>query len=88
MKRNESWKGAAMPKPSAAQSLYRHLPSAIPEPSTQRRNSLGNALWPSLSREQKAKEADQALWNRILERQRQSFRQGLHEANANLDKRR
>ena len=75
------------PKPSAAQALWGHLPSALPEPSTQRRNSLGDAMWPQLSREAKAKEADQRLWEAILERQRQSFRQGMREANANLDKR-
>jgi hypothetical protein len=44
-------------------------------------------MWPQLSREAKAKEADQRLWEAILERQRQSFRQGMREANANLDKR-
>jgi hypothetical protein len=78
----------AQREPSAAQALYKHLPSAVPEPSTQRRNSLGDALWPSLSREAKQRQSDQALWDAIRERQRQTLRQGLREANANLGKRR
>jgi hypothetical protein len=51
----------AQPK-SAAQSLYPHLPSAEREPITQRPKSIADAIWPSLSREQKAKEAWQAEW--------------------------
>jgi hypothetical protein len=40
----------AQPKPSAAQALYGHLPSAVPALSTQRQpKSLANALWPTLA---------------------------------------
>jgi hypothetical protein len=76
-----------MPK-SAAQSLYPHLPSAAREPIKQRERSLGDAMWPQLSREQKAKEADRALWDRINDHNKQVLRRGLREAVANLRERR
>jgi hypothetical protein len=60
--------------PSAAHQIYPHLPSGERPEVKQREPSLGDALWPQLLRAAKAREADQALWNRILERQRQSFR--------------
>jgi hypothetical protein len=65
--------------PSAAQSLYPHLPSAAREPVKQRTPSLADALFPSLSREAKAKERDQALWDRICERNRANLLRGLRE---------
>jgi hypothetical protein len=68
--------------PSAAQALYPHLPSGERPEVEQRQQSLGDAMWPQLSRAAKAKDADQALWRAILERQRESFRQGMREANA------
>jgi hypothetical protein len=62
----------AQPK-SAAQSLYPHLPSGEREPSTQREQSLASAMWPSLRKEAKAKEADQALWDACCKRSRDNF---------------
>jgi hypothetical protein len=73
--------------PSAAQALYGHLPSAARPEVKQRERSLGDAMWPQLSREAKAKEADQALWARINEHNRQVLRRGLREAVANLRER-
>jgi hypothetical protein len=70
----------AQPK-SAAQSLYPHLPSAAREPIKQRERSLGDALWPQLSREAKAKERDQALWDEICKRNRDILLRNLREAN-------
>jgi hypothetical protein len=76
----------AQPK-SAAQSLYPDLPSAAREPIKQKERTLGDAMWPSLSREQKAKEADRALWARINDHNRQVLRRGLREAVANIERR-
>jgi hypothetical protein len=76
-----------MPPRSAAQSLYPHLPSAEREPVKQREHSLGDALWPQLSREQKAREADQARWARINEQNRQTLLRNLREAVANIERR-
>jgi hypothetical protein len=47
----------AQREPSAAQALYGHLPSAAREPVKQRQPTLGDALWPQLSREAKQREA-------------------------------
>jgi hypothetical protein len=59
---------------SAAQSLYPHLRSANPAEPTQRRAAnLADAMWPSLSREQKAKDADQRLWEECCKRARDNF---------------
>ena len=66
---------------SAAQSLYPHLPSSAREPIKQRTPNIGDAMWPSLSREAKAKEADQALWDAICKRSRDSLLRGLREIN-------
>jgi hypothetical protein len=44
-----------MPNP-----LYPHLPSAIREPVKQRTPNIASAMFPSLSREAKAKEASQS----------------------------
>ena len=68
-----------MREPSAAQALYGHLPSAVRPEVKQRERSLGDAMWPQLSREQKAKERDKALWDRICERNRQVLRRNLRE---------
>jgi hypothetical protein len=73
----------AQPK-SAAQSVYPHLQSGERSEVKQRTNSLADALYPSLSKEAKQREADQALWARINEHNRQVLRRGLREANANL----
>jgi hypothetical protein len=64
---------------SAAQSLYPHLPSAEREPVKQSGRSVADALWPSLSREAKAKEADERLWEAICKRQRDNFLRGWRE---------
>jgi hypothetical protein len=62
---------------SAAQALYPNLPIGTPSEVQQRQpNSIASAMWPSLSREAKRAEANQALWKAIHERQRNSFRQG------------
>jgi hypothetical protein len=74
-------------RPSAAQALYGHLPSAARAERPERKGSVGDAMWPQLSREAKARERDQALWDAINRRQRESFVRGLREANASLDKR-
>ena len=68
--------------PSAASQIWRDLPSADRAPVAQRRDpSLADALFPSLSREAKQREADQALWARINERNRQTLLRNLREAN-------
>jgi hypothetical protein len=55
---------------SAAQSLYPHLPTAAREPVKQSTPTLAESMWPSLSREAKAKEASQA-WEREWVRKEQ-----------------
>jgi hypothetical protein len=68
-----------MPKTAASQ-IWPHLPQGTPEPVQRgRERSLGDALWPQLSQEQKAKDADLRLWESILERQRQSFKARMRE---------
>jgi hypothetical protein len=46
--------------PSAAQSLYPNLPSGGRPEVKQRQPNIADAMWPSLSREAKAKEASQS----------------------------
>ena len=58
---------------SAAKSMYPHLASGERAPSTQRERSLADAMFPSLSKEAKQREADQRLWDRINERARDRF---------------
>jgi hypothetical protein len=70
---------------TAAGQIWPHLPQSTPsEVERRRKPSLGDALWPQLSREQKAKEADQALWQRLHEHNRQTLLRNLREANASL----
>jgi hypothetical protein len=71
---------------SAAQSLYPHLPSAVRPEVKQRQPNIADALFPAWSREQKARDADQALWDRICDHNRQVLRQGLREARANIER--
>jgi hypothetical protein len=67
--------------PTAAQALYGHLPSAGPEPPQRREpNSIADALYPALSREAKAQDADR-------ERRKQSTLRHLRELNAAIDRR-
>ena len=65
---------------SAAKSMYPHLASGERAPSTQRERSLADAMFPSLSKEAKQREAEKALWARINERNRQATVRGLREA--------
>jgi len=61
-----------MPR-SAAQSLYRHLPSAEREPVQQRTPNVADAMWPQLSREVKAHDAQ-------YQRDKESLIRNLREA--------
>ena len=70
--------------PSAAQSLYPHLPSAVREPVQQRTPNTADAMWPSLSRSAKAQEAHQRRWDEWRERDRQSLLRNLRETTAAL----
>jgi hypothetical protein len=65
---------------SPAQALYPNLPSAAREPVQQRTPNLGDAMWPSLSREAKATEA-----RRSSDRER--LLRNLRELNARIDAR-
>jgi len=60
----------AQREPTAAQALFGHLPSAVPEPVKQRQPNIADAMFPSLSREAKRKEAAQA-WEREWARKEQ-----------------
>jgi hypothetical protein len=70
----------AQREPTAAQALYGHLRSGERAERTQRAGTVGDALWPSLSRAAKAAEADQRLWADIVRRQRDNFVRGWREA--------
>jgi hypothetical protein len=67
----------AQREPTAAQALYGHLPSCVPEPVKQRTQSLATAMYPRPSK-------DELVWQAICERNRQVLRRGLREAVANL----
>ena len=67
------------PPPSAAASLYPNLPSAARAERPERKGSVADAMWHNLSREQKAKEADQRLWNKIVKRHRDIWLKNLRE---------
>jgi hypothetical protein len=77
-----------MPQSSAASQVYPHLPSAAREPIKQRERSLADALYPSLSKEAKQREADQALLDACCKRGRDNFLREWRETNANLRERR
>jgi hypothetical protein len=66
-------------EPSAAQALYGHLPSAARPEVKQRTPNTADALFPAWSREAKAKERDQRLWDEICKRQRDNFLRGWRE---------
>jgi hypothetical protein len=75
-----------MPNP-----LYPNLPSAIPNEVKQRQPSLADALFPSLSRAAKAKEASQA-WVREWARKEQKasnarMAERLRQINERLERR-
>jgi hypothetical protein len=64
-------------KPSAAQALYGHLPSAVrPEVEGRRKPNTADALFPAWSREAKQRGRDQQLWDEICKRQRDNFLRG------------
>jgi len=66
--------------PSAAAALYPHLPSGTPnEVEHRRKPNVADALFPALSREAKAKEADQRLWDEICKRNRDILHRNLRE---------
>ena len=70
-----------MPNP-----LYPNLPSGIPNGVEGRRaRNAAEGMWPSLSREQKAKEADQRLWDEISERNRQTLGRNLRETRLQIE---
>jgi hypothetical protein len=71
-----------MPKTAASQ-IWPHLAQGTPDERVGRRAAnMADAMWPALSREAKAKDADQRLWAEILKRQRESFRQGWRVSDA------
>jgi hypothetical protein len=72
----------AQPKPTAAQALYSHLPSAAREPVKQAEPRLADALFPSLSRAAKQRDAEQERWDAWRKRERDSLLRHLREANA------
>jgi len=74
--------------PTAAGQIWPHLPHDDERVAKQSKRSVADAMWPQLSREVKAREADQALWQRLDERNRQTLLRNLREANANIDRRR
>ena len=51
-----------MAERSAAQALYGHLPSGERAGQPERKGSVGDAMWPALSRDATAREAAQAKW--------------------------
>ena len=65
----------AQREPTAAQSLYPNLPSGARPERQQRTPNIADAMWPSLSRAAKAREADQALWDAIRTRSRDRMRE-------------
>jgi len=69
---------------SAAGQIWPHLPTGTPEPVKQRQNSLGDAMWPSLSREQKAKEALTAKWQAEQKARSKRMAEHLREINERL----
>jgi hypothetical protein len=64
----------------AAQTIWGNLPSGVRPEVKQRQPNTADALFPAWSSEQKARDADQRLWDRICERNREVLRQGLREA--------
>jgi hypothetical protein len=64
---------------SAAQTIWGNLPSGVRPEVKQSERSLGDALWPQLSRAAKRADADQRLWDEILRRQRDNFLRGWRE---------
>ena len=77
-----------MPKPrSAAQSLYPHLPSGERPEQPERKGTLGDALWPQLSREQKDRDAWQAKLEAEQKERNRKMVEHLRAMNARIDAR-
>jgi hypothetical protein len=72
-----------MPTTAAGQ-IWPHLPHDDERLAKPSKSTVADAMWPSLSREAKAREADQRLWDAICERNRQSLLRNLRELNARL----
>jgi len=70
--------------PTAASQIWPHLAHDDERVAKPSKCSVADALWPAWSREQKAQEHDQRLWDEICKRNREVLRQGLREAVANL----
>jgi hypothetical protein len=74
-----------MAQRNAAGQIWPHLAQGTREPIKQRQPSLADAMWPQLSREQKARERDQALWTEICERNRQVLLRNLRETRLQME---
>jgi hypothetical protein len=74
-------------EPSAAAALYPHLPTSERPERTQRTPNISDAMWPKLSREAKAQEADQRRWDELCKRNRDHLLRGLKELNRKFDAR-
>jgi hypothetical protein len=70
--------------PTAASQIWPHLPHDDERVAKQSKRTVADSLWPGLSREAKQREADQALWDAICERNRQSLLRNLREPNARM----
>ena len=70
----------AQPK-TAAQAIYPHLPSGAREPVQQRTPTVADAMFPNLSREAKAQEANQQRWDEWRKRYRDNRLRDLRELN-------
>jgi hypothetical protein len=73
--------------PNAAGQIWPHLAHDDERVAKQSKGSVADVMWPQLSREQKQREADRALWERICSHNREVLRQGLHKAVANIERR-
>jgi hypothetical protein len=65
---------------NAASQIWPHLPHDDERVAKPSKRSVADALWPALSREQKARDRDQRLWDRINEHNRQVLLRNLREA--------
>ena len=70
-----------MPQRNAAGQIWPNLPQGTPNEVEQRQGSVGDALWPSLSRSAKAEEAQRLRWDEWKKRQRDLLLKHLREAN-------
>ena len=66
---------------SAAGQIWPHLPTGTPEPVEQRTPTVADAMFPNLSREAKAQEANQQRWDEWRKRYRDNRLRDLRELN-------